>query len=85
MNSSANGGDMEVEDEEEDEFPSDPIQVLKLSAKTLEGSAFGARLPSHQMTAQEASCFQDIKQAGFEVHKRFIYIRNRIIQVSCFN
>ena len=35
MNSSTNGGDMEVEEEEEDEFPSDPIQVLKLSAKTL--------------------------------------------------
>lgn len=68
-------------EEEEDEFPTDPIEVLKISAKTLEGSAFGARLPSDQMTAQEASCFQDISQGTTDVQKKFLYIRNRIIQL----
>jgi len=68
-------------EEEEDEFPTDPIEVLKQSAKTLEGSAFGARLPSDQMTAQEASCFQDISQGTTTMQKTFLYIRNRIIQL----
>ena len=45
----------------------------------LEGSAFGARLPSDQMTAQEASCFQDISQGSTAVQKKFLYIRNRIV------
>ena len=48
----------------------------------MEGSAFGARLPSDQMTAQEASCFQDISQGSMTVQKKFLYIRNRIVSVN---
>jgi len=55
----------------------------------LEGSAFGARLPSDQMTAQEASCFQDISQGSTSAQKRFLHIRNRtvsdlVIEYYCF-
>ena len=49
------------------------------AALALEGSAFGARLPSDQMTAQEASCFQDISQGTTTMQKTFLYIRNRIV------
>ncbi|XP_065649185.1 lysine-specific histone demethylase 1A isoform X2 [Hydra vulgaris] len=78
--------DVEVDDvEEEDEFPPDPFEVLKISAQTLEGAAFGARLPSDQMTAQETSCFQDISQGTLALQKKFLYIRNRILQLWLSN
>ncbi|XP_066922413.1 lysine-specific histone demethylase 1A-like isoform X2 [Clytia hemisphaerica] len=80
MNVSNRHENPEEMEEEDDTFQTDPVEVLKLSAKTLEGSAFGARLPSDQMTAHEASCFQDISQGSTANQKKFLYIRNRIIQ-----
>lgn len=50
----------------------------------LEGSAFGARLPSDQMTAQEASCFQDISQGTTTMQKTFLYVRNRIVCIFVY-
>lgn len=87
MNTTNRSGTTDANDagEEEDEFPTNPVEVLKISAKTLEGSAFGSRLPSDQMTAQEASCFQDVSQGSTMLQKKFLYIRNLILQLWLSN
>ena len=45
----------------------------------LEGAAFASRLPSDRMTRQEAISFPDIATAAKDVHKHFLYIRNRLV------
>lgn len=52
-----------------------------LSPKDLEGAAFASRLPSDRMTRQEAISFPDIATAAKDVHKHFLYIRNRLLYV----
>eukprot|EP00794_Sanderia_malayensis_P000331 gene331-963_t len=71
----------EAEEEEEIDNFVDPVEVLKEASKTLEGAAFASRLPSEKMTAQEMDSFKDITSENPALQKKFLYIRNRLLQL----
>jgi len=71
----------EAEEEEEVDHFIDPIEVLREASKTLEGAAFASRLPAEKMTAQESTYFQDISSGPPGLQKKFLFIRNRLLQL----